>query len=231
MHVGRSSEKAPWIMPDQPVVDGDRRPGVARLPTDLVDDRAGLLARSPCDAARIARGPTELAGDVAERRIGADAVDLKSLDVVDRPAPSAGRTGSPRSRGRRCPRPSCRAPRRPPAPSAATRSPGPPQCAEVKPIRLPRLSLPIAVECAEGRRLDHDARTTAQRDRPIGVRRRCGASNSAARATIDAQIVRQRTPGPQVSNPHRRAARPSNRASLSSAGIVSVDATWQHERD
>src|SRR6476659_7432964 len=31
------------------------------------------------------------------------------------------------------------------APSAPTCAPGPPQCAEVKPIRLPRLSLPIAV--------------------------------------------------------------------------------------
>src|SRR4051794_19651172 len=31
------------------------------------------------------------------------------------------------------------------APSAPTCAPGPPQCADVKPIRLPRLSLPIAV--------------------------------------------------------------------------------------
>ena len=69
---------------DQPVVDGDGCAGVARLSADLVDDGAGLLARPPCHAARIARRPAELAGDVAEHRIGADAVDLESLDVVDR---------------------------------------------------------------------------------------------------------------------------------------------------
>ena len=106
---------------DQPVVDGDRCAGVARLTAHLVDEGAGLLAGSPDDAARVAGGAAQLARDIADHRVGAEAVDLKAVDVVDRARPSPGRTGSRRSRGHRCPRPSCRArrwPRRPLRPPA-----------------------------------------------------------------------------------------------------------------
>ena len=69
---------------DQPVVDRDRRAGVARLAAHLADDRARLLAGSPDDAARVAGGPAELARDLAERRVGPEAVDLEAVDVVHR---------------------------------------------------------------------------------------------------------------------------------------------------
>ena len=69
---------------DQQVVDGHRRAGVARLAAHLHDDGARVLTRPPGDAARIAGGAALLAGDLAERRIRADAVDHEAVDVVDR---------------------------------------------------------------------------------------------------------------------------------------------------
>src|SRR5262249_15824535 len=82
-------------------------------------------------------------------------------------------------------------------------------------------------ECAERVALDHDARATAQRDEAVGVGER---QEHRAQRHDDYANRQAADAGPQVSNPHRRAARPSNWASLSSTGIVSVDATWQHER-
>src|ERR1700704_2045856 len=85
------------------------------------------------------------------------------------------------------------------APSAATRSPGPPQCAEVKPIRLPRLSLPIAVSV-------HKVLPSTTMPEPppsgTGASARAEGSNTsharsrldiAAKATSTGGIVGQRT--------------------------------------
>ena len=81
------------------------------------------------------------------------------------------------------------------APSAATCAPGPPQCAEVKPIRLPRLSLPIAVSVQNVSPSIDDARAAAQRHRAIGVRR-TAPDTAAGRADQGrdrrSDIVRQR---------------------------------------
>ena len=76
-------------------------------------------------------------------------------------------------------------------PSAATVAPGPPQWAEVKPIRLPRLSLPIVVSVHSV-----SPSTTRPEPPPNGM----GASacampvviDNAARATIAAETIRQR---------------------------------------
>ena len=69
MQVGRSSVNAPWIMPDQPVVDRHGRARVARLAAHLVDDGARVLAGAPRHAARVAGGAAQLARDV-DRRVG-----------------------------------------------------------------------------------------------------------------------------------------------------------------
>ena len=69
---------------------------------------------------------------------------------------------------------------------------GPPQCAEVKPMRLPRLSLPIAVSVQ-----NVSPSTTMPEPPPSGTGPSAwadGRANSAHRATIDrAETVRQRT--------------------------------------
>ena len=66
------------------VVDGDGCARVTGLTADLVDDGAWLVARPPRDAARVAGGPPELAGDLAEHGVGRDAVDPEAVDGVDR---------------------------------------------------------------------------------------------------------------------------------------------------
>ncbi len=69
---------------DQPVVDRHRSAGVPRLTAHLVDEGAGLVAGAPRHAARVAGGAAQLARDVADHRVRTQAVDLKSVDVVDR---------------------------------------------------------------------------------------------------------------------------------------------------
>ena len=72
------------------------------------------------------------------------------------------------------------------------RAPGPPQWAEVKPIRLPRLSLPIVVSVHSVSPVDDETRTAAQRDGRVGVSDAGSRRTSAARATIAAETIRQR---------------------------------------
>ena len=83
--VGRSSVNGAVDHADELVVHRDRRPGVAGLPAHLVDDGAGLVARPPRDAAGVAGGAAQLARHLAERRVGADAVDPEAVDAGDRP--------------------------------------------------------------------------------------------------------------------------------------------------
>src|SRR6185312_16082849 len=70
---------------DEPVVYGDGSPRVTRLSAHLADDRAGVLAGSPDNAARRPGGPAQLARDVPGHRVGAEAVDLEAVDIVQWP--------------------------------------------------------------------------------------------------------------------------------------------------
>jgi hypothetical protein len=119
------------------------------------------------------------------------------------------------------------------AASEATCAPGPPQCAEVKPIRLPRLSLPIAVNVQNASPL-----ITMPEPPPSGTRSAAragvtvGASSAMATATTLVTTAPRHhcvlccTPGtsnvcPDPLNAKLGQSRPG--------GTVEPRATWQHD--
>ena len=118
-----------------------------------------------------------------KRRIGRDTVDLEAVDGVDRrhllrielddrvvEALVAGDHGAEHPAVR--------------CGLGATWAPGPPQCADVKPMSFPRLSWPMVVSVQSDVTVDDDPRTTAERHGVLGVgdrrRRETGGTDRRA---------------------------------------------------
>ena len=205
MQSGRASLNAPWIMPTSRLLTVTGAAGVTRSPAHLHDDRARILSHPPRDAARVAGGAALLAGDLPEGRIRADAVDHETVVVGHRchlgrveldhrivEAVVARDHRAQSARGLS-------------APSAATCAPGPPQCAEVKPISSPLPIGPMVVRVHMRVAVDDDARAAAHRDVARRPPRACRAAPSGptqSRATVATTM--QRSACMQSDTPVRR---------------------------
>ncbi len=216
---------------DQPVVDRHRRTGVTRLTAHLVDEGARLVARSPGHAAGVPGGAAQLARDVADERVRAESIDLKSVDVVDRVhllrvelddrivegivachhlAEHTGVLMALRANLR--------------AGATAVRGRESDQVASVV--------VADRGERAQRLTVDDQTRTAAQSDGILGVSG-CGGRQQHAQSgrAIEHWNPQAAAAAPQVENllDVARPAFHSTLSSLTSAGIVWPRATWQHE--
>ena len=82
--VGRSSLNAPWIMPTSRLSTVTGAPESPGWPHTCMTMVPGSWPGPPGDAARVAGGAALLAGDLAERRVRADAVDHEAVEVGHR---------------------------------------------------------------------------------------------------------------------------------------------------